>query len=59
MGAENNIVAFCPFLRAFHTFNSFHIVVIKTDATRHHSEFSLSTIVIDARDALMINEERC
>jgi hypothetical protein len=40
-------------------FNSFHIVVIKTDATRHHSEFSLSTIVIDARDALMINEERC
>jgi len=40
-------------------YTSFHIRCNKNRRTRHHSEFSLSTIVIDARDALMINEERC
>jgi len=50
---------YCDLRFAFHTYTSFHIRCNKNRRTRHHSEFSLSTIVIDARDALMINEERC
>jgi hypothetical protein len=53
------LLLFVPFCELFILLTHFISVVIKTDATRHHSEFSLSTIVIDARDALMINEERC